>query len=174
MRPAHIGAARSEWIDVPPLEFYVDLETVNDIDDDSSAIPKRGGQRLVFMVGCGHLEDTEWRFECFVADQLAEPAGAVMIEQWLNHMDTVRDRLDPGSHPKVIHWSGHEVSSLTTAFNAVVKRHGSRANRWPAPRWFDFLQQVINKEPVVVKGAHGFGLKAITSSVHAQGLVKTR
>ena len=174
VRPAHIGAARSEWIDVPPLEFYVDFETVNDIGDDFSAIPNRGGQPLVFMVGCGHLEDTEWRFECFVADQLTEPAEAVMIEQWLNHMDTVRDRLDPGSHPKVIHWSGHEVSSLTTAFNAAVKRHRSRASRWPVPRWFDFLQQVINKEPVVVKGAHGFGLKAITNAMHAQGLVKTR
>ncbi len=174
VRPAHIRAARSEWIDVPPLEFYVDFETVNDIDDDFSAMPKRGGQPLVFMVGCGHLENTEWRFECFGADQLTEPAEAVMIEQWLNHMDTVRDRLDAGSHPKVIHWSGHEVSSLTTAFNAAVKRHGSRANRWPAPRWFDFLEQVINKEPVVIKGAHGFGLKAITNALHAQGLAKTR
>ena len=174
VRPAHIRAARSEWIDVPPLEFYVDFETVSDIGDDFSAIPNRGGQPLVFMVGCGHLENTEWRFECFVADQLTEPAEAVMIEHWLDHMDAVRDRLDPGSRPKVIHWSGHEVSSLTTAFNAAVKRQGSRASRWPAPRWFDFLQQVINKEPVVVKGAHGFGLKAITNAMHAQGLVKTR
>ena len=88
VRPAHIRAARSEWIDVPPLEFYVDFETVSDIGDDFSAIPNRGGQPLVFMVGCGHLENTEWRFECFVADQLTEPAEAVMIEQWLNHMDT--------------------------------------------------------------------------------------
>ena len=158
----------------PPLEFYVDFETVSDIGDDFSAIPNRGGQPLVFMVGCGHLKNTEWRFECFVADQLTEPAEAVMIEHWLDHMDAVRDRLDPGSRSKVIHWSGHEVSSLTTAFNAAVKRHGSRANGWPAPRWFDFLQQVINKEPVVVKGAHGFGLKAITNAMHAQGLVKTR
>ena len=174
VRPARVAAARSEWIAVPPLEFYVDFETVSDIADDFSALPSRGGQPLVFMVGCGHLENTEWRFECFVADQLTEPAEAVMIEQWLDHMDAVRARLDPGSCPQVIHWSGHEVSSLTTAFNAAVKRHGSRAGRWPAPRWFDFLQRVINKEPVVVKGAHGFGLKAITNAMHAQGLVKTR
>ena len=51
VRPAHIGAARSEWIDVPELEFYVDFETVSDIDDDFCAIPERGGQPLVFMVG---------------------------------------------------------------------------------------------------------------------------
>ena len=174
VRPTYIGAARSQWHNAPKLEFYVDFETVSDIDDDFSAIPNRGGQPLIFMVGCGHLEDEQWRFECFVADQLTEPAEAAAIEQWLDHMTAVRDRLDPGSRPNVIHWSGHEVSSLTTAFNAAVKRHRNRAKRWPAPRWFDFLQQVINKEPVVVKGAHGFGLKAITNAMHEQGLVETR
>ena len=58
VRPARVAAARSEWIDTPPMEFYVDFETVSGLDDDFSAIPERGGQPLVFMVGCGHIEDT--------------------------------------------------------------------------------------------------------------------
>ena len=174
VRPDRVEAARSSWIDTPPLEFYVDFETVSDIDDDFSTIPARGGQALVFMVGCGHIEDGEWRFECLIADQLTESAEAAAIEQWLSHMTAVRDRLDPGARPKVYHWSSAERASLETAYNAAVKRHGDRGKRWATPRWFDFLKNVMRKEPVVVRGAHGFGLKAITSALHDAGLVETR
>ena len=121
-----------------------------------------------------HVEGGKWSFECFVAEQLTETAEAAAIEQWLNHMNSVRDRLDSGSRPRVIHWSAHEVSSLTTAYNAAAERHASRAKHWPEPRWFDFLTQVIRPEPVVVRGAHGFGLKAITNALHTEGLVETR
>ena len=174
VRPARVGAARSEWIDRPSVEFYVDFETVSDLDDDFSAIPARGGLPLVFMIGCGHVENGHWQFKCFVAEQLSEPAEATAIEQWLDHMAEVQERLDPGSRPRVIHWSDHEVSSLEKAYNAAVKRHGSRGRRWPTPRWFDFLKHVVRQEPVAVRGAHGFGLKAITNALHAQGLVQTR
>lgn len=173
VRPERIETARSEWIDVPPLEFYVDFETVSDLNDDFSAIPAKGGQPLVFMVGCGHVEEDEWRFECFTADELAEPAEAVVIEQWLDHMADVCNRLNPGAQPRVFHWSAAEVSWLQTAYNAAVKRHGSRGKGWATPRWFDFLSQVIRKEPVVVRGAHGFGLKAMANALHAAGLVET-
>ncbi len=105
VRPARVGASRSEWINVPAVEFYVDFETVSNLNDDFSAIPARGGQPLMFMIGCGHLEDGRWRFRCFVAEQLTEPAEAAMIEQWIDHMAEVRERLDPGSRPQVIHWS---------------------------------------------------------------------
>ena len=174
VRPARVAAARSEWIDASPVEFYVDFETVSGLDDDFSAIPAKGGQPLVFMVGCGHIEEGEWRFECFTADELTEPAEAIVIEQWLDHMVAVRDRLDPGGRPQVIHWSAHEESSLKSAYNSAVKRHGQRGKAWAEPRWFDFLAQVIKREPVVVRGAHGFGLKALTNALHAAGLVETR
>ena len=174
VRPARVTAARAEWIDTPPLEFYVDFETVSDLDDDFSAIPERGGQPLVFMVGCGHVEDGQWRFECFIADELSEPAEALVIEQWLDHMAAVRDRLDLSGRPKVIHWSAAETLSLQTAYNAAVKRHGQRGEGWAKPRWFDFLAKVVKKEPVVVRGAHGFGLKAVTNALHDAGLVETR
>ena len=174
VRPPRVGAARSQWIVTPPVEFYVDFETVSDLDDDFSAIPARGGQPLVFMIGCGHLENGHWQFSCFVVDQLTEPAEATTIEQWLDHMSEVRERIDPGSRPRVIHWSHHERSSLEKAYNSAVKRHGARGKLWPTPRWFDFLKHVIREEPVAVRGAHGFGLKAITNALHTQGLVQTR
>jgi len=174
VRPDQVETARSEWIDVPPLEFYVDFETVSDLDDHFLSIPAKGGQPLIFMVGCGHVEDSEWRFECFTADALTEPAEAVLIEQWLDHMADVCNQLDPGARPRVFHWSAAEVSYLQTAYNAAVERHGNRGREWATPRWFDFLSQVIRREPVVVRGSHGFGLKAMANALHAENLIDTQ
>ncbi len=181
VRPAHIAEARADWFEEAPAEFYVDFETVSDLDDDFSHIPERGGQPLIFMVGCGHLEDGEWRFECFVADRLDERSEAKVIDDWFDHMTSVRDRLAPGVDPKVIHWSPHETVTLETAFDAAVKRHQKTdwkhtrtQEPWPHPNWFDYLNKVMKREPVVVRGAHGFGLKAVTNAMHDLGLVETR
>ena len=180
VRPAHIAAARPEWLEEAPVEFYVDFETVGDLDDDFSRIPERGGQPLIFMVGCGHVEAGAWRFECFITDRLDETSEGRVIDDWFEHMTAVRDRLAPGVAPKVIHWSPHETITLETAFDAAVKRHRKTRWRhtktgeeWPHPNWFDFLKKVVREEPVVVRGAHGFGLKAVTNAMHALALVET-
>lgn len=171
VRPAHVRAHREFWDPAPPLEFYVDFETVSDLDDDFTRLPARGGQPLIFMIGCGHLEADEWRFASFVVETLTEPEEARIIEAWLAHMAAVRARLDPGGDdPPTIHWSHAEVGTFETAYNSAQVRH----NRpWQGPRWFDFLQQVIREEPVVVRGALGFGLKPVSRALHALGAIET-
>lgn len=176
VRPARIAAARAEWIDEPPLEFYVDFETVIDLDDDFARFPERSGQPLIFMVGCGHMEAGEWKFECFIADRLDEPSEARAIDAWFAHMAAVRARLAPGLNVKVIHWSPHEQLTLETAFANAVKRHPEKEKDWSHPdwAWFDFLKRVVREEPVVVQGAHGFGLKATANAMCDLGLTETR
>ena len=173
VRPARIAAARAEWLD-PPLDFYVDFETVGDLDDDFARFPERAGQPLIFMVGCGHVEAGEWRFECFIADRLDEPSEARAIDAWFAHMDAVRARLAPGSRAMVVHWSPHERFTLEEAFDAAVKRHPEKDWRHPDWAWFDFLARVVREEPVVVRGAHGFGLKAVANAMCDLELIETR
>ena len=62
-------------------------------DDDFSQLPTRGGQPLIFMVGCGHLEDGRFVFRCFTADALTEAAEAEVVERWFGHMEEVKRRL---------------------------------------------------------------------------------
>ena len=174
VRPEVVNVRRSQWAAEPSLEFFVDYETVSDLDDDFTKIPQRGGQPLIFMIGCGHIEDGSWRFECFITDDLTEPSEGVVIEKWLDHMAIVRNRVTPGSNPKVIHWSGHEQSTLETAYNAATRRHAQRSAAWASPNWFDLLKLVIKAQPVVVRRAHGFGLKAMTNAMHKAGLVTTQ
>lgn len=172
VQPAHITAAEDEWRDAGALEFYVDFETVSDLDDDFTNIPEKGGQPLIFMIGCGHVQDGDWVFRCFTADALTEDAEADIIDAWLGHMHEVKKRLAKvPDAPLVFHWSHAEVSTLETAYNSATARHPGKS--WSAPNWFDFLKKVIREEPVVVRGALGFGLKAIAKSMHAQGLIET-
>jgi len=172
VRPSQINAEREVWHPPGAIEFYVDFEYVSDLSDDFSHLPDKGGQPLIFMIGCGHLEDSEWRFESFTVDELSEPAEATIINSWVDHMESVRARLAPDLvEPLLFHWSPAEVTTLQNAYNSAKDRHPEE--NWPSLNWFDFLVKVVRAEPLVVKGAFGFGLKAISSALHFQEKIKT-
>lgn len=173
VQPARVGILRAEWHQPADVEFYVDFETVSDLDDNFSAIPERGGQPLIFMIGCGHLEDEKWRFSCFTADDLTEESEDTVIDAWLDHMADVTRRTRSNRVPRVFHWSAHEVLSLESAFNAAAARHPAKAEEWSRLEWFDFLTRVVKAEPVVVRGAHAFGLKAIANALADLGHIDT-
>lgn len=127
---------------------------------------------MIFMIGCGHVEEGQWRFRCFTAADLTESAEAEIIDGWLDHMASVQGRLAPeGPLPRVFHWSPAETSTFETAYNSALKRHPDRA--WPSPAWFDFLNRVVRAEPVVVRGALKFGLKPVAKAFQSHGLIET-
>ena len=171
VRPAHVRAGESEWREQPPLEFFVDFEYVSDLNDDFSTFPERGGQTIIFMIGCGHVEDGEWKFAQFTTDRLDEPSEARAIDEWLMHMRETQTRLGGEDEPRLFHWAPAEEINYETAYNSARKRHP--ATGWPAVNWFDLLRRVVRKEPVVVRGSMGFGLKSVARAFHGHGLIRT-
>jgi type III restriction enzyme len=169
--PSRVTVNDAEWRVPDKLEFFVDFETVSDLDDDFTAFPDKGGQPLIFMVGCGHIENGDWVFRVFTADALTEEAEGRVLDEWFAHMTVVQKRLVVDGQPKVFHWSPAEVSNLESAYNSAKRRHRDR--QWPVPEWFDFLNRVVKAEPFCAKGAMGFGLKAIGKALHAQGKITT-
>ncbi len=171
--PSRIGTTRGEWHAAPDVEFYVDFEYCSDLNDDFSKLPEKGGQPLIFMIGCGHVEKGEWRFKSLVANYLSESEEIRIIQEWVDHMSAVRDRLDPASgKPRIIHWAHAEPTTLQNAHNSTRNRHKQPAD-WLDLDWYDFLQKVMRQEPVVVRGALGFGLKAVANAMHSQRLIET-
>ena len=171
--PELIGATRSEWYAPAKAEFYVDFEFVSDLNDDFSKLPEKGGHPLIFMIGCGHVENAEWQFKTWTVGELSEAEELRIIREWVQHMANVRDRLDPDNErPRIYHWSQAEVVALETAYNSAKVRHGGDAD-WPELNWYDFLQRVIRTEPVVVRGALGFGLKTVANAMHDLDLIPT-
>jgi hypothetical protein len=47
----------------------------------AAGLRTRGGQPLIFMVGCGHVDECRFVFRCFTADALTEAAEADVIER---------------------------------------------------------------------------------------------
>ena len=171
--PSRVETEREQWHPVPGVEFYVDFEFCNDLNDDFSKLPEKGGQPLIFMIGCGHVENEEWRFRSLAVNHLTEDGELRIIQEWVAHMSAVRDRLDPANgNPRIFHWSHAEVNELRKNYNSAWVRHQESAN-WSELGWYDFWDKVMTKEPVVVRGALSFGLKAVANAMHSHGLIET-
>jgi len=169
VRPERIDADREVWHGTPGVEFYVDFEYCSDLDDDFAKLPEKGGKPLIFMIGCGHVENGEWRFKSLVTECLSLTEEARIIDEWIEHMRAVRKRLDPANtQPRIFHWSHAE----TNAYRSARERHGWPAG-WPELGWYDFWREVMLNEPVVVRGALGFGLKAVARAMRRHGLIET-
>jgi hypothetical protein len=173
--PERVTANDAMWRTPVSGEFYVDFETVNDLDDDFSAFPNAAGQPLIFMIGCGHFSgppgDLRWTFRSFTANSLTLAEERRLIEEWLNHVQEMCDKAGVAlGDARLFHWSPAETSSLTDAYNAAQVRQGAE---WPALPWCDLLNRVVKEQPITVRGAFGFGLKAIAKALHARGLIET-
>jgi hypothetical protein len=171
--PARISAAVDEWGTPRAVEFFVDFETVSNLADDFARVPDQNGQALIFMIGCGHVEDGQWQFSCFVADALDIAGEGAIVEAWLGHMESVRLRLAPEvRRPLVFHWSPAETATFG-GLSSARSRNADRAQSWAEPNWFDFLDRVMRREPVIVRGPMGFGLKTVARSLKEHGLIET-
>ncbi len=175
VRPARVTGADETWRDPYSVEFFVDFETVNNTNDDFRRFPEKGGQPLIVMIGCGHMEEDQWRFRCFVADRLTPNAEAEAIDAWIEHMSSVGIRLGVAEEaPRVFHWGHAEKTRLETAYDSAFKRHPDKD--WASSvslGWFDLLKKVVQAQPVVVRGAFGFGLKEVAKALHGHGLINT-
>ena len=164
--PERVTVEEGHWRERPPLEFFVDFETVNDLNDDFSAFPQAGGQAMISMIGCGHVEDGAWQFRCFVAERLDAASEARIVEAWLDHMDELGRRFRV-EHPRIFHWADAERAWYESAW----KRHPDEG--WRDLNLFDLLQRVFRAQPVFVCGAHDLGLKTVAKALHARGLIET-
>ena len=173
VRPQRIGADEGRWRERAPLELYVDFETVNDLDDDFSTFPRRGGTPLIFQIGCGRFDGGVWTFAQFTARDLTALAEGEMIDEWIAHLQRLATAAGLGSarEARLFHWSAAETSFLDAAYNSARERHPERS--WPDLGWYDVLRNVVQAEPVVVRGSMGFGLKAVARAFRAHGLIST-
>ena len=173
VRPSRIESTEGEWYAARTVEFYVDFEFCSDLNDDFSTLPEKGGQPLIFMIGCGHVEDGEWRFKSLIANRLSEDEELRIIQEWIDHISAVRDRLDSTERtPRIFHWSHAEPTALENSYTSARIRHQGSAD-WPELGWYDLLAKVIREEPVVVRGALGFGLKQVANALYDHGLIQT-
>jgi hypothetical protein len=172
--PNRITRADAVWRETRPIEFFVDFETVSNLDDDFVRLPALGGQPQIVQVGCGHVDSSGcWRFAQWTADALDAGEERRIVDAWLRHMADVCEAAGVTLvDARMCHWSPAEPVNFESAYNAARTRHPDAG--WPAEiPWFDILQRVIRAEPVSVTGAFNFGLKAIAKAMHDAGIIQT-
>ena len=168
VQPARIEANRDEWFEPRGLEFFVDYETFNGMNDDFSTLPLAGGRPMIFMIGCGHEENGEWRFQVWTAESETYEEEGLILGKWLGHMEAVRQRLAPNiGNPLVFHWHSHEVKELEKA----AARHPEEA--LPDVNWFDLLWKVFKAEPVRITETDSQSLKPVARKLHEKGYIDT-
>ena len=170
LRPARLRDGI--WRTPTPVEAFVDFEFLQDLADDFSDFPRKGGQALIFQIGCGTYREGVWRFRQFTVDDLSLEAERRMIDDWLGYLRALcDDNATDLREARLIHWSPAEQSNFERAYDNARTRHPDR--EWPQLPWYDMLHGVIQTEPVVVRGAFSFSLKSIARSMRANGLIAT-
>jgi hypothetical protein len=162
------------WRAVPVVEFYVDFETVSNLDDDFTMLPRIGGQALLIQIGCGRKRtDVTWIFRQWTVDALTVAEERRIVDAWIAYMaETCTVAGVKLEEARICHWSAAEPVNLESAYNAARVRHQDAG--WPTPLpWFDVLERVIRAEPVAVTGAFNFGLKSIARAMHSGGFIPT-
>jgi len=172
VRPERMIMSAQVWRQRSPIEAFVDFEFLQDLNDDFAAFPRKGGQSLIFQIGSGTYRDGVWGFRQFTVDDLSLDAEARMIDAWLANLRAVAAETgcDVGD-ARLVHWSPAETSNFERAYDNARVRHPDRD--WPALVWFDLLHEVVQAEPLVVRGAFSFSLKPIARSLHALGHIQT-
>ena len=164
--------ASSEWREVPPIEFYVDFETVSNLDDDFTQLPRIGGCPQIVQIGCGFISsEGTWTFKQWTADALNAAEERRIIDAWVAELIATCDACGISlANVRLCHWSAAEPINLETAYNAARKRHPDAC--WPTELpWFDVLERLIRAEPVAVTGAFNFSLKSIAKAMHEAGRI---
>lgn len=177
--PARITANGSSWRASVPLECFVDFETVSDLEDDFTGFPQRGGQPLIFMIGCGFnagtVEQPRWEFAQFTAQTLTPQEEIRIIDAWVAHLKSLAAAkgIDlTADAVRLFHWSPAEVNFLDKPYTRARERYG-KSTDWPDLPWVDLLKNVVREEPVTVRGAFNFGLKAVAKAMHQHQLIET-
>jgi len=174
--PLHVSANEELWRTPAPAEFYVDFETTLDLNDTFEAFPEKGSTPLIYMVGCGWLEDpldaSTWQFRSFTTDRLTEVEEARTLDAWIDFMrEACEARGTTLEEARLFHWHWAETSFLDTQYNSPIKRHGR--GDWAGLPWVDLLHRVFKAEPILVGGTAGYGLKEIARALHEEGIIET-
>lgn len=169
------------WQNRQTLEMFVDFEFVNDVVSDFSQMPMVDAKAIIFMIGVGYFEafTGQWIYKEFTVNALTPREECRICTEFSEYVRS-EAKFFGCPNPLLVHWSNAENWQWENAYNKYegIERTWvlpKKALDEPdtQPRWFDLLQ-VFKKEPIVIKGCLGFGLKEIAGALAEHGLIKTK
>jgi len=156
------------WQNQIPFEFFIDIETVNNLMGDFSTIPYEEPDTTIFLIGVGYIDKyAKWNFKKFVTHSLSYEEERRILIEFNNFILSITQN----NNYRLFHWGHYEK----TEFGKAVQRQNLetiwKLNEQNNCIMIDILK-IMREEPIVVKGAFGFGLKDISKSMFKYGLIK--
>lgn len=154
------------------IEFYVDFETVNDLNDNFKKLPYSNFSTCIFMIGCIakflDIDSGTYKneFKCFIVEDFSKKEEKRIIDEWLNYMDIMSLRYFTYD-PKIYHWSNAEPNF----YKSAVLRN-KKIFDWRKLNFIDILE-IFKSEPICIKGVLGYGLKEVSKALYKNGIIKT-
>jgi predicted RecB family nuclease len=149
------------------MEFFLDFETMNSnfgsIIVDNNSVDYENFN-FIFMIGVGfENKNKEWEFKSFIAEEKTLKNEKFMFNKFWLYINQKLKQYKKKT-PIFVHWSPAEK----TAYNKLKQRNMDL----PDINLLD-LYQVFLDEPIVIKGALSYSLKAITKALYNNKLINT-
>ena len=145
------------------ISFFVDFETVNDLDENSS----HSNINMTFMIGCVTVINDKSYYTDFTVSKLILEDEQKIYTRWIEYMTriAIKHNLTLEDIP-IYHWSHAEK----TFYKAAQSRHNL-----PDVDYFQWIDiyQIFKREPITLKNAWAFGLKSIANILYSQDKIKT-
>lgn len=167
--PEKIKSELNGWRDRNKLAFYIDFETLNSTifeprEFSELEINNPNANDLIFMIGIGYSYNNEWKYKCFVANDLTDETQIIIINKMKDYIKE-KSELYNELEPNLYHWSNFEPMILNKLCNKYEIEQ-------PYYNWTDILK-MFHEEPIVIKGALNFSLKNIGKALYDLKYIKT-
>lgn len=174
IKPMCIKNDVSNWQTVGPTDFYIDFETTNCCfqNPEINIHNSKTQSDMVFMIGVGHVENEEFVYKVFCANNLSFDEEERIFDDFSKYLVSKIKELDPNLEyvPRLFHWGFAEQANV----NHVNVRHFNKYLKlFNFCQWVD-MYTVFISEPIVVKGSLDFKLKHIGKAMYNHGFVTTQ
>jgi len=160
-----------------PLEFYIDFETINNIVDDFTELPKISIEVLVFMIGLYSVQIDEFGNEIcqnftFTAKNLDRNSEKQIFKEMYETIATLikESNININSDDDInfYHWSHAEPS----IFKNILDRY-SEISLKNCDFYLNFCDicKIFQSEPILFKGIFDFSLKSISKFMMQNSMI---
>lgn len=200
IQPKRIKNNDYNWKHTPKLEFYIDIELINNIVDDFNKIPFIGFKTITFMIGLIIKEQintneqitkkikknnktktktiiktktiTKTTYVNFLCKDLTNESEKEMFNQFHEYVKSKckEHHLDPDD-VNFYHYGNIEKSNYTSILNKY-----NQPKKWNNGLGFSNFCDIYNifkNEPITIKGSLDFSLKTIGKSMIEHNLIQT-
>jgi hypothetical protein len=137
-------------------ELYVDFETFSDICQSFTKLPIQENFNRIYLIGVGWRENGDWKYKKFICKENTRVEELRIMSDFENFINSRTD-------PKLFYWHAEKNFWKQSFGSNSVLNHN----------WIDMCQ-IFRKEPIVIKGCFGFGLKEIAKNMIKHKLITTK